>query len=62
MVPVTQDVDEAVVLTDRVLLMTGGLIEHELDGWAGQSPAPERSELRLLSERLLARLGIEAAV
>ncbi|HEY8984607.1 MAG TPA: ABC transporter ATP-binding protein [Streptomyces sp.] len=58
---VTHDVDEAVLLADRVLVMAGGAIAHErhVDLDRPRDPAdPRFAELR---GELLARLGVEPA-
>jgi sulfonate transport system ATP-binding protein len=56
---VTHDVDEAIVLADRVIVLDGGVVRHdariELDGRRSQAdPAFARLRSRLLSE-----LGVE---
>jgi sulfonate transport system ATP-binding protein len=56
---VTHDVDEAIVLADRVIVLDGGVVRHdariELDGRRSQAdPAFARLRARLLGE-----LGVE---
>ena len=56
---VTHDVDEAIVLADRVIVLDGGVVRHdarvELDGRRSQAD-PAFARLRA---RLLAELGVE---
>ncbi|WP_262697794.1 MULTISPECIES: ABC transporter ATP-binding protein [Streptomyces] len=57
---VTHDVDEAIALADRIVVLDGGRIAADL---AVEVPAPRRptgAEYAALRERLLARLGVDA--
>jgi sulfonate transport system ATP-binding protein len=61
-VMVTHDVDEATVLTDRVLVMAGGRIAHDV---AISLPHPRRRNdphLEDIRERLLELLGVQPTV
>jgi sulfonate transport system ATP-binding protein len=57
---VTHDVDEAIVLADRVLILTNGNLSLDLPVTA---PRPRRpsSSLEALRQRLLAELGVASA-
>ena len=61
-VMVTHDVDEAVLLADRVLVMAGGRIEHEATVTVAHPRRRNHPGLAELRERLLGLLGVETAV
>ncbi|MFC4589816.1 ABC transporter ATP-binding protein [Sphaerisporangium corydalis] len=55
---VTHDVDEALVLADRVLVLDGGRIAHEAAISAGRPRHRDHPELVALRARLLTALGV----
>jgi sulfonate transport system ATP-binding protein len=56
---VTHDVDEAVVLADRVLVLTGGRISLDLDVEIAGVRSRSDPEFAALRSRLLAELGVD---
>ena len=56
---VTHDVDEALELADRVLVLSGGRISHSCLVGATRPRDPTGPELSALRTRLLAELGVE---
>jgi sulfonate transport system ATP-binding protein len=57
---VTHDVEEALLLADRVLLLDGGVLAEELPVHLGASPSPDDPAFGALRRRLLDRLGVPA--
>ncbi|WP_089154258.1 ABC transporter ATP-binding protein [Micromonospora sp. NBS 11-29] len=55
---VTHDVEEALLLADRVLLLDGGIIAEETPVHLGPTPSPDDPALGALRRRLLDRLGV----
>ncbi|GAB3070664.1 ABC transporter ATP-binding protein [Micromonospora schwarzwaldensis] len=55
---VTHDVEEALLLADRVLLLDGGVIAEEVPVDLGPAPRPDDPALGALRRRLLDRLGV----
>ncbi|NES27228.1 ATP-binding cassette domain-containing protein [Micromonospora terminaliae] len=55
---VTHDVEEALLLADRVLLLDGGVIAEEVPVGLGPAPRPDDPALGALRRRLLDRLGV----
>ncbi|MEU1686923.1 ABC transporter ATP-binding protein [Micromonospora sp. NPDC005707] len=58
---VTHDVEEALLLADRVLLLDGGVIAEEIPVDLGPAPRPDDPALGALRRRLLDRLGVPTA-
>ncbi|MEU5527769.1 ABC transporter ATP-binding protein [Micromonospora chersina] len=58
---VTHDVEEALLLADRVLLLDGGVIAEEVPVHLGPAPRPDDPALGALRRRLLDRLGVPTA-
>ena len=58
---VTHDVDEAVLLADRVLVLTEGRIGHEEIIRLASPRSSDHVEFRTVRRRLLAQLGVEEA-
>ncbi|MGC4892446.1 ABC transporter ATP-binding protein [Micromonospora sp. DT31] len=58
---VTHDVEEALLLADRVLLLDDGIIAEELPVRLGPAPSPDDPALGALRRRLLDRLGVPTA-
>ncbi|MGC3864019.1 ABC transporter ATP-binding protein [Micromonospora chersina] len=58
---VTHDVEEALLLADRVLLLDGGVIAEEVPVDLGPAPRPDDPALGALRRRLLDRLGVPTA-
>ncbi|MEU7759142.1 MULTISPECIES: ABC transporter ATP-binding protein [Micromonospora] len=57
---VTHDVEEALLLADRVLLLDDGVIAEEVPVRLGPSPSPDDPALGALRRHLLDRLGVPA--
>ncbi|MFF1924667.1 ABC transporter ATP-binding protein [Streptomyces sp. NPDC058221] len=57
---VTHDVDEALLLADRALVMRDGAIAYETQVALDRPRSPGTSEFAALRTRLLAELGVEA--
>ncbi|SBT42540.1 ABC transporter ATP-binding protein [Micromonospora auratinigra] len=57
---VTHDVEEALLLADRVLLLDGGIIADQVPVDLGPSPGPDDPAFGALRRRLLDRLGVPA--
>ncbi|MFC0032815.1 ABC transporter ATP-binding protein [Micromonospora chaiyaphumensis] len=58
---VTHDVEEALLLADRVLLLDDGVIAEEVPVDLGPAPRPDDPALGALRRRLLDRLGVPTA-
>ncbi|MET7468023.1 ABC transporter ATP-binding protein [Micromonospora sp. NPDC005686] len=58
---VTHDVEEALLLADRVLLLDDGVIAEEVPVRLGPAPGPDDPALGALRRHLLDRLGVPAA-
>ncbi|MFI7211230.1 ABC transporter ATP-binding protein [Micromonospora maritima] len=58
---VTHDVEEALLLADRVLLLDRGVIAEEIPVRLGAAPSPDDPALGALRRRLLDRLGVPTA-
>ncbi|MGC4765931.1 ABC transporter ATP-binding protein [Micromonospora sp. DT46] len=58
---VTHDVDEALLLADRILLLEGGVIAEELPVDLGSVRTPDEPAFGALRRHLLDRLGVPAA-
>jgi sulfonate transport system ATP-binding protein len=56
---VTHDVDEAIALADRVVVLTGGRISHSVQIPAARPRDRAGSSLTILRTRLLAELGVD---
>ena len=56
---VTHDVDEAITLADRVLVLADGLIGHAVPVTTPQPRDPGDPEFNMLRTRLLAYLGVQ---
>lgn len=59
--PVTRDVDEAITLADRVVVIDGGRIAHDVDVVLSEDRAERAAEQAAYRETLLAALGVEPA-
>ncbi|WP_409073328.1 ABC transporter ATP-binding protein [Micromonospora chalcea] len=57
---VTHDVEEALLLADRVLLLDDGVIAEEVPVRLGPAPSPDDPALGALRRHLLDRLGVPA--
>ncbi|MFD6636900.1 ABC transporter ATP-binding protein [Micromonospora chalcea] len=57
---VTHDVEEALLLADRVLLLDDGVIAEEVTVGLGPAPSPDDPALGALRRHLLDRLGVPA--
>ncbi|MCI4065710.1 ABC transporter ATP-binding protein [Micromonospora sp. R77] len=57
---VTHDVDEALLLADRVLILDGGVIAEEIPVRLGPAPSVDDPAFGALRRRLLDRLGVPA--
>ncbi|MBB5114502.1 ABC transporter ATP-binding protein [Micromonospora echinospora] len=57
---VTHDVEEALLLADRVLLLDDGVIAEEVAVGLGPAPSPDDPALGALRRHLLDRLGVPA--
>jgi sulfonate transport system ATP-binding protein len=57
---VTHDVEEALLLADRVLLLDGGVIAEEIPVPLGPARRPDDAAFGALRRRLLDRLGVPA--
>ncbi|MFC4147422.1 ABC transporter ATP-binding protein [Micromonospora mangrovi] len=57
---VTHDVEEALLLADRVLLLDGGVIAEEIPVHLGPAPAVDDPAFGALRRHLLDRLGVPA--
>ncbi|GIF63354.1 aliphatic sulfonates import ATP-binding protein SsuB [Asanoa ishikariensis] len=55
---VTHDVDEALLLSDRILLLDGGVIAEDIAVDLDHPRTPDHSGFGVLRRRLLARLGV----
>jgi sulfonate transport system ATP-binding protein len=55
---VTHDVDEAIALADRVIVLTDGLISLDVDVTVAKPRARDSHEFATLRKRLLAELGV----
>ncbi|QLQ36265.1 ABC transporter ATP-binding protein [Micromonospora robiginosa] len=58
---VTHDVEEALLLADRVLLLDGGIIAEEIPVHLGPTRSPDEPAFGALRRRLLDRLGVPTA-
>ncbi|PGH44473.1 aliphatic sulfonate ABC transporter ATP-binding protein [Micromonospora sp. WMMA1996] len=58
---VTHDVEEALLLADRVLLLDDGVIAEEIPVHLGPAPSPDDPALGALRRHLLDRLGVPTA-
>jgi sulfonate transport system ATP-binding protein len=58
---VTHDVEEALLLADRALVLVDGRIDHELDVALARPRRRGSPELARLRGELLARLGLDEA-
>jgi sulfonate transport system ATP-binding protein len=56
---VTHDVDEALALADRVLVLAGGRIAHEERVTIERPRAPEHPDLVRQRRQLLTKLGVD---
>jgi sulfonate transport system ATP-binding protein len=61
-VMVTHDVDEATILADRVLVMAGGRIAHDVAIPLAHPRRRNEPELEAIRERLLELLGVQPTV
>ena len=58
---VTHDVEEALLLADRILLLDGGVIAEEIPVDLDPARSPDQPAFGALRRRLLDRLGVPAA-
>lgn len=61
MLLVTHDVEEAVLLADRVLVMDGGVIAHEVDVALERPRSLTDPRFAALRAELLERLGVDTS-
>jgi len=59
---VTHDVDEAVLLADRVLVLSEGRISHEETIRLQTPRSPDHAEFRAIRRRLLTQLGVDESL
>ena len=55
---VTHDVDEAILLADRVIVLTDGVISLDVDVTVPKPRARDTHEFNALRKRLLSELGV----
>ena len=56
---VTHDVDEAIVLADRVIVLVDGIVSSDIRIDLGERRSPGDPRFAALRSRLLAELGVE---